>query len=95
MVEWKNRKGIKTDLYIYPTDTGSSTDDIKSFIQNIYDSEESLAYILLVGDSEDVPPGRGNIADAPGEASDPVYTLLAGEDEYADAMIGRFSVRVI
>lgn len=92
LVEWKNRKGIKTDLYIYPTDTGSSTDDIKSFIQHIYDSEAGLAYILLVGDSEDVPPGRGNIAEALGEASDPVYTLLAGEDEYADAMIGRFSV---
>ncbi|MCP4153670.1 MAG: hypothetical protein GY757_38430, partial [bacterium] len=24
LVVWKNRKGIKTDLYIYPTDTGSS-----------------------------------------------------------------------
>lgn len=92
LVEWKNRKGIKTDLYIYPTDTGPSVDDIKSFIQNIYDSEEGLAYILLVGDSEDVPPGRCNTAGAVGEASDPVYTLLAGEDEYADAMIGRFSV---
>jgi gingipain R len=90
--EWKNRKGIKTDLYIYPTDTGNSAARIKAFIQNIYDTREGLAYILIVGDADDVPPGRGYSAGAGGIASDPVYTLLAGDDDYADAMIGRFSV---
>ncbi|MCP4152565.1 MAG: hypothetical protein GY757_32815, partial [bacterium] len=91
LVVWKNRKGIKTDLYIYPTDTGSSAIRLKDFIQRKYDSG-GLAYILIVGDAGDVPPGNGTIATARGTASDPVYTLLAGDDDYADAMIGRFSV---
>lgn len=92
LVKWKNRKGIKTGLYLYPTDTGSTSGEIKSFIRDIYDSETGLTYILIVGDAEDVPPAEGNVAAAVGVASDPVYTLLAGDDYYADAFIGRFSV---
>ena len=91
-IEWKNRKGIKTDLAIYPTDTGSSPAAIKTYIQNLYDSEEGLTYILIVGDAEDVPPAVGTAGNVVGNEADPVYVNLAGNDDYPDALIGRFSV---
>ncbi|MBU1702569.1 MAG: T9SS type A sorting domain-containing protein [Candidatus Eisenbacteria bacterium] len=91
-IEWKNRKGIPTALYLYPNDTGNTPAQIKTFIKNLYDSAESLCYILIVGDAEDVPPAIGTSGWANGAAADPVYTLLAGDDQYPDAFIGRFSV---
>jgi hypothetical protein len=92
LVKWKNRKGIETSLFIYPRDTGATPEDIKSFLKKKYYSKNGLDYILIVGDAEDIPPARGYIANAKGLPSDPVYTLLEGNDEYPDAAIGRFSV---
>lgn len=88
---WKNKKGIKTTIVTYPAQTGSTPYDIKNYIQNLYNITGTLAYILIVGDAEDVPPHPG-YAGSPGFEADPVYTLLAGNDEYPDAFIGRFSV---
>lgn len=85
-VEWKNVKGIKTDLYEYPSQTGSGSSILKSFIQDKYDSEK-FTYLLLVGDSEDIPSLKSS-----GETSDPSYYLLAGNDKYPDIFGGRFSV---
>jgi len=93
-VEWKRRKGFTTDLYIYPTETGGvGADSIKSFIQDLYDDpDKGVTFILIVGDADDVPPALGTKGNVVGKESDPSYTLLAGSDQYADAMIGRFSV---
>ncbi len=91
LVTWKNRKGIPTTSYLYPDETGSTATEIKNFIQQIYDQTGTLTFILLVGDAEDIPPAAG-YAGSPGYPADPVYTLLAGDDEYPDAFIGRFSV---
>lgn len=88
---WKNRKGIPTTIYLYPDETGSTETEIKNFLQQIYDQTGTLTFILLVGDAEDIPPATG-YAGWSGYEADPVYTLLAGDDEYPDALIGRFSV---
>jgi len=88
---WKNRKGIPTTTYLYPDETGSTAYEIKNFIQQIYDQTGTLTFILFVGDAEDIPPAAG-YAGWSGYPADPVYTLLAGDDEYPDAFIGRFSV---
>ena len=86
-VEWKNRKGIQTILYEYPSETGGdSASALKAFIQQRYD-EDTMTYILLVGDAEDVPSLY-----ASGGPSDPSFALLANNDLYHDALIGRFSV---
>lgn len=92
LVAWKNRKGIKTELAIYPGDTGNGRVALKEYIQGKYDAAGGLVYILIVGDCQDVPPSRGTVANAVGFPSDPNYVLLEGDDYYADAMIGRFSV---
>jgi hypothetical protein len=87
-VEWKNRKGIKTELYEYPVQTGGSGADLlKNFIQQIYDND-TITYILLVGDADDIPTLEGTIDGL----SDPSFVKLAGNDHYPDAFIGRFCV---
>ena len=54
-LEWKNRSGIVTSLFIYPDETGGAGNtQLKEFIQGMYDSIH-VSYILLVGDYEDVP----------------------------------------
>ncbi|MCK4545757.1 hypothetical protein KAU43_09485, partial [candidate division WOR-3 bacterium] len=86
---WKLKKGIPCEMVNLST-IGNNEPAIKNFIQTKFDSD-TIAYILLVGDAEDVSPGTGTIGDANGEVSDPVYTYLAGSDYYPDAIIGRFS----
>ena len=102
LVTWKNRKGIKTDLYLYPRDTGAKPEDIKAFVNKAAsDPLRNLKYILIVGDAEDVPTGKGTFADADGKPSDTYYTVpnfaelntyAANVDRVTRLMIGRFSV---
>ena len=54
-VEWKNKKGIQTEIFEYPDETGGSgSDNIQNFIQQKYD-DDNITYILLVGDHDDLP----------------------------------------
>ncbi len=88
LVTWKNQKGIKTDIFEYPSETGGSGyESLKNFIKKKLD-DENITYFLLVGDAEDIPaiPVETNVV------GDPSYCLLSGNDEYPDAFIGRFSV---
>ena len=50
LVKWKNRKGIRTRLYIYPGDTGPTPADIKAFIKDKNDSYY-FCDILIVGET--------------------------------------------
>jgi len=86
-VEWKRQKGIRTTMVTVSSigDTAS----LKTYIQDFYDST-NLAWVLLVGDYLEVPPLR-----ASGGLSDPSYVKLAGDDDYPDAIIGRFSAETV
>ncbi len=87
-IAWKNRVGIRTELYEYPAETGGTgTDALKGFIKQKYDTD-SITYILFVGDAADIPTLEGTIFGK----SDPSYLKLAGDDHYPDAFLGRFSV---
>lgn len=95
--QWKNRKGIETDIYIYPTETGGTGHAaVKSFIQSQYDSR-NISYVALLGDWEDIPSkmmdyyAQSKPADR-SVSSDPSYTYLSGNDKYPDIFVGRFSV---
>ncbi len=85
---WKVAKGIPTLLAEYPTQTGTGSDAIKSYIQNLYNSPDGLTYIILVGESNQIPTLYGLFEGAP---SDPCYVKLAGSDAYPDAYISRIS----
>lgn len=69
------------------SEIGNNSTNIKAYIKNIYDTGGgSLAYVLLVGDKEyvDSPTSSGGL-------SDPTYSKLAGDDDYPDILVGRFS----
>jgi len=85
--EWKNQKGIKTDLYEYPSQTGGSgANALKTFIQGKYTSDK-ITYVLLAGDAADIPS-----ISASGGLSDPSFTKVAGTDPYPDIFVSRFCV---
>lgn len=89
-VSWKREKGIKTTV-VNTITTGTTDVAIKNYIKTFYQSHPNLVYILLVGDSGDVPSHTyGNN----GEQlwSDSYYGQLSGEtDYYPEAFVGRFS----
>ncbi|NQS98714.1 MAG: T9SS type A sorting domain-containing protein [candidate division Zixibacteria bacterium] len=80
-VEWKNQKGLPTTI-VPVSEAGSNTTAIKDYIRSYY-YQNDLCYVLLVGDNPQIPTFTSG--------SDPVYSLLAGGDDYPDIFIGRFS----
>jgi hypothetical protein len=89
-VEHKRSGGITTTIVPVST-VGNDAADIKAYVQQVYDTS-NLSFLLLVGDAEHVTPGwfphGEDLA-----ASDPEYSLLAGDDSYPDIIVGRFSAR--
>jgi len=93
-IRWKTSRGLDVELDAISAEKG--VEAIKRKLQDKY-ARGGLAYIILVGDIDDVPsimlpdgasPGNGS----EGYPSDPSYTLLAGDDLIGDALISRISV---
>ena len=83
-VSWKNKKGISTEIAPLST-VGNSVEDIQEYI-NTYYYQNGLTYLLLVGDSAQMPT---HIVD--GSASDPTYGFIEGDDAFSEIIVGRFS----
>jgi hypothetical protein len=83
-VSWKNKKGISTEIALLST-VGNSAEDIQAYI-NTYYYQNGLTYLLLVGDSAQMPT---HIVD--GSASDPTYGFIEGDDAFSEIIVGRFS----
>ena len=88
LAAWRNQMGIPTDV-VNLSGIGSTAEEVKAYVQAAYDTN-NLAYLLLVGDGEDMPYPLANSGDDRG-ASDPSYSKLAGADDYPDILVGRFS----
>ncbi len=86
-VDWKNQMGIPTTL-VDVSAVGSTAIQIKSYIQNLYDTE-GLCFVVLVGDVAQIPYYNN------GGASDPSYGFLAGNDFYPEVFIGRLSAETL
>jgi hypothetical protein len=98
LAAWKHKKGYKTYVATL-TETGSSDDAIKTYIQNAYDNGTPTTYVLLIGDHEDLPAYEiiGHPYHTGG--SDPVtghvwhvdfpYSLVDGGDVYPDLYVAR------
>jgi hypothetical protein len=82
-VDWKNQMGVPCEM-VTVTDAGGTAAGIGSYIEQYYNNN-GLAYVLLVGDADEVP-----FFTAAGGASDPTYSLIT-PDEYPDLFVGRFS----
>lgn len=91
LVAWKVKKGIRTTVATL-SQTGTTPEAIKAFIQGFYANNPGLAYILLAGDHEDLPTYSYGITGAGEELwSDTYYAQLSGDDFYPEVLIGRFS----
>ncbi len=82
-VEWKSQCGIQAE--IVSSEQFADVDEMKKFITDYYNSM-GITFLLLVGDNKDIPPYRKN------GSSDAAYGQLAGNDSYAEVIVGRFSV---
>ncbi len=83
-VTWKEQSGIPTTLVALSA-VGTTDDDIASYILDAYEND-GTAFVLLVGDGDQMPTYLDG-----SKAADPMYSLLAGADNYPDILIGRFS----
>ncbi|MDO9578416.1 MAG: C25 family cysteine peptidase [Candidatus Cloacimonadales bacterium] len=93
LIEWKRQKGFQV-VASNTSQTGSTQNSIKNYIQNAYDTwENPPEFICLVGDAGgnfSIPTGHMD-----GGEGDQVYVLLEGNDILADAFIGRLSFNSI
>ncbi len=85
-VDHKNEIGISTQIVSTNT-TGTTAASIKQYISNYYSSHPQLTFVLLVGDHAQVP----TFMDSQGFGCDPMYSLISGNDNYPDIIVGRFS----
>jgi hypothetical protein len=88
LLEWKNKKGIPTEMVNVSTIGDASA--IKTYIADYY-SNHGLTFVLLVGDSAQVPTLY--ISPYTSSASDPSYSYIVGNDNYQDLFVGRFSAQ--
>lgn len=84
-VNWKKQKGVETELIQWST-IGTTAAQLQTYIQNRYNSDNTITYIQLVGDAPQIPSLSSG-----GGGSDPTFSLVAGSDNYPDIFIGRFS----
>lgn len=90
LVEWKNQKGINTQL-VSTALTGTTQTAIKSYISTYYSNNPNLMYVLLVGDHEQLPSFNAGTAGSEVKWSDIKYGMILGNDWYPELMVGRFS----
>ena len=83
LVDWKNRKGIPTEM-VNVSSIGSSSSAIESYVDDYYHNQ-GLTYLLLVGDIAQIPSPTVS-----GSASDPSYGFIDGNDFYTEIFVGRF-----
>ena len=94
----KNNMGLPTTL-VKMSDVGTTADHLKTYIQNAYNADNDLTYVLLVGDAPQIPPPilqfesqtTSGFSIFEYGAADPMLSLVSGNDNIPDIVIGRFS----
>ncbi|MCD4818101.1 MAG: hypothetical protein K8S23_05380, partial [Candidatus Cloacimonetes bacterium] len=82
-ITWKREMG-----YTVHTQQVSTGTNVKTTIQNAYNSNSNLLYVQLVGDWADIKSDLGTTQNAP---MDPKLGCVSGSDNYPELIIGRFS----
>jgi len=90
LVNWKNSQGISTQVHNIST-IGSSSADVKNHIVQEYNNN-NIEYVLLVGNESQIPFYTGYSYSYGTIYSDYYYSLVSGNDDYADIAVGRFCV---
>ncbi len=85
--DWHTRRGFFAEA-VPASQTGSTSQQIKSFIEGYY-VNEGIEQVLLVGEIADIPMCQVNQGGDTG-IGDHDYTCLDGSDYYPEIGIGRF-----
>ena len=88
-VDWKRTTGRQVEL-VSLDDVGSSSGEIKSYVDDYYADNEDFAYLLLVGDGPQIPV----IVTSNGD-SDNAYGFIEGTNSFNDIFVGRFSAETV
>jgi gingipain R len=86
-VQWKMQLGINVTLASVD-ELGGTDAGIAAGIKTMYEEPESLTWVILVGDKEQVPTRTGLFD---GSDSDSRYGMTAGSDVYPDLFVSRIS----
>ena len=89
VVDWKTKKGFHVTVAEVP-DIGSTTTEIKNYIQDAYDNWDiPPTYVLFLGDVGFIPTFTGSYSSS---ATD-LYYVKMDSDYFADIMRGRLPAR--
>ncbi len=88
-VDWKRTTGRKTEIMSL-SEVGSTSGEIKTFVDTYYEENEDFTYLLLVGDGPQIPV----IVTSNGD-SDNAYGFIEGDNSYNDIFVGRFSAETV
>ena len=88
-VNWKKQIGRPVTM-VGTSVSGSTSDAIKTYIQNQYNSNPNISHILLVGDNAQVQSYYTFTGGYSGR-TDQYFGQLVGNDYYNDVIVGRFS----
>ncbi|MFC2151435.1 C25 family cysteine peptidase [Bacteroidota bacterium] len=92
-IEWKTMKGFNV-IEAYTDDIGTTTTEIKNYLQDLYDNPDddiSPTFVLIVGDVDQIPTYSGT---AGGHKTDLYYFEYTG-DKLPEVFYGRFSAETI
>jgi len=81
-IQWKREKGYNVSVEVVPSGT-----TVNSNVQNAYDNNNNILYVLLVGDWADLQCTTSGS----GRPMDPQVGTVVGSDDFADIAVGRFS----
>jgi len=88
-VQWKCENGYQVDI-VDVNVAGPTANQIKTYVQSQYDLNDGLMFVQIFGDAPQVPSLSSG-----GGGSDPSFALLAGNDNYPDIYVGRFSAETV
>jgi hypothetical protein len=86
---WKRQRGLEVEV-LSLNDVGGTVLGLRQAIAARYNETAGLAYLILVGDVEQVPTLTGAFQ---GADSDGMYAMIAGNDFYADFLVSRLPAR--
>jgi len=89
-VEWKNQKGILTEM-VDINDIGNNINSITNYVAEKY-FNDGLKFVLLVGDYTHITSPivtQYNLDNSGG--ADNLYGYIEGDDHYSEVIVGRFS----
>ncbi len=91
-IAWKTAKGFHV-IAGYTDQIGKTSEQIKAYIANLYNNPGELgapAYVLFVGDNEQIPAFKGKSGS---HITDLYFVTMTAGDNVPDILTGRFSAQ--